>query len=80
MSLLTQDPVTKSIQKTIISDKEHDGIAGSNNIADKEKFALLGKWKYKVVGRKKFREKSNWYYHEHNFNTIGMMKKYMLVA
>ena len=59
MSLLTQDPVTKSIQKTIIIDKEHDGIAGSNNIADKEKFALLGKWKYKVVGRKKFREKSN---------------------
>ena len=37
ISLLTQDPFTKSIQKTILSDKERDGIAGSNNIVDKEK-------------------------------------------
>ena len=57
MSLLTQDPLTKSIQETMLRDKERDGIAGSNNIVDKEKFVLLSKWKYKVVGRKKFREK-----------------------
>ena len=41
----------------MLRDKERDGIAGSNNIVDKEKFVLLSKWKYKVVGRKKFREK-----------------------
>ena len=33
-----------------------------------------------VVGRKKFREKSNQYYYEHNPNIIGMMKNYMFVA
>ena len=38
----------------MLNDKERDGIAGSNNIVDKEKFFLLSKWKYKVVGRKKF--------------------------
>ena len=57
MSLLAEDPVTKSIQKTRLSDKERDGTAGSNNMADKEKFVLLSKWKYKVVGRKNFRRK-----------------------
>ena len=41
----------------MLRDKERDGIAGSNNIVDKEKFVLLSKWKYKVVGRKNFREK-----------------------
>ena len=33
-----------------------------------------------VVGRKKFREKSNQYYYEHNSNITGMMKNYMFVA
>ena len=42
-------PAIKSIQKAILSDKEREGITGSNNTADKEKFVLLNKGKYEIL-------------------------------
>ena len=38
-----QNPFKKSIQKTILSDKDREGIAESNNIVNKERFVQLNK-------------------------------------
>ena len=38
-----QNPFKESIQKTILSDKDREGIAESNNIVNKERFVQLNK-------------------------------------